>query len=112
MDEISWDDFRSVQLCVGTIIEADEFPEAQRPAYLLQVDFGSEIGTRKSSAQITDLYTREELVGKQVLAVINFPPKQIGAIMSTCLVTGFHDSDGKVVLAVPDRDIHNGARLA
>jgi tRNA-binding protein len=112
MNSISWDDFEKVELRVGTILSAEEFPEARKPAYILKVDFGDAIGIRKSSAQITDLYGMEELIGKQVVAVVNFPPKQIGPIKSECLVTGFYNSDGKVVLAVPDRDIEDGARLA
>lgn len=112
MPEISWDDFQKVELRVGTIIEARDFPEARKPAYILHVDFGDEIGIKKSSAQITALYSKEELVGKQVIAVVNFPPKQIGPIQSECLVTGFYNSEGEVVLAVPDRAIQNGAKLA
>lgn len=112
MDTIEWDDFARVELRVGTVVEVDEFPEARKPAYILKVDFGDEIGIRKSSAQITDLYTREELVGRQVVAVVNFPPKQIGPIRSQCLVTGFNREDGAVVLAIPDKAVSNGAKLA
>lgn len=112
MNEIEWDDFQKVELRVGTIIRVEEFPEARKPAYKIIVDFGQEIGTKKSSAQITELYDKESLLGKQVMAVINFPPKQIGPIMSECLITGFHRDDGKVVLAIPDSDVENGARLA
>ena len=112
MGEIRWDDFQKVELRVGTIVEANDFPEARKPAYILKVDFGSTIGVKKSSAQITDLYTKEELLGKKVIAVVNFPPKQIGPIRSECLVTGFYDNDGNVVLAVPDKDIPDGAKLA
>lgn len=112
MNAITWSDFQQVELRVGTIIKAEDFPEARKPAYKLTVDFGKALGTRKSSAQITDLYDKSELVGKQVLAVVNFPPKQIGPMMSECLVTGFHREDGQVVLATPDMAVPNGARLA
>jgi tRNA-binding protein len=112
MEYIDWDDFRKVDIRVGTIVEVEDFPEAHRPAYRLKVDFGPEIGLKRSSAQITDLYTHEALLGKQVLAVINFPPKQIGPVMSECLVTGLHRRDGSVVLSTVDMELPNGARLA
>jgi tRNA-binding protein len=112
MREISWQEFENVELRVGTILSADVFSKARVPAFKLKIDFGNEIGTRKSSAQITDLYTPGELVGRQVVAVINFPPKQIGPFMSECLVTGFHREDGAVVLASVERDVPNGAKLA
>lgn len=112
MQSISWDDFTKIELRVGRIVSAAPFPEARKPAYVLQLDFGDEIGMRKSSAQITDLYTPEELVGKLVVAVINFPPKQIGPLMSECLVTGFHDENGKVILCVSDKPLPPGAKLA
>lgn len=111
MEEISWEDFQKVEIRVGTVVAVDEFPEARRPAWKLVVDFGDEIGQRKSSAQITDLYRKEELLGRQVVAVINFPRKQIGPFMSECLVTGFHNKDNAVVLAMPEREVPNGARL-
>ena len=111
MHEISWQDFEQVELRVGRVLEAREFPEARKPAYLLQVDFGEEIGVRKSSAQITEHYTPEELVGRLVVAVVNFPPKQIGPIRSQCLVTGFHDVDGLVVLCSPDEEVPLGSKL-
>ena len=112
MPEITWKDFEKVELRVGTIVSVDEFPEARQPAYKLQIDFGPDTGILKSSAQITDLYSADELVGRQVLGVVNFPPKQIGPFMSECLVTGFVTDGGEVVLAVPDRDVDNGLRLA
>jgi tRNA-binding protein len=111
MQTITWNDFEQVELRVGTIIDVQAFPEARKPAYIVQVDFGEEIGIRKSSAQITDIYSMDELVGKQVVAVVNFPAKQIGPIKSQCLVTGFYREDGAVVLAVPDQPVHNGAKL-
>lgn len=112
MTYIEWSDFQKVDVRVGTIIEVNDFPEARKPAFILKVDFGKKIGIKKASAQITDLYTKENLLGKRVVGVVNFPPKQIGSIMSECLVTGFHRKDGAVVLAVPDEDIPNGARLS
>lgn len=112
MTQISWDDFMQVELRAGTIVAAEPFPEARKPAWKLTVDFGGEIGTRRSSAQLTALYQPEQLIGKQVLAVLNFPPKQIGPFISECLVTGLYREDGTVVLAVPDQPVPNGARLA
>jgi len=112
MTVISWSDFEQVELRVGTVVSADEFPEARKPAWKLTVDFGGKIGTRRSSARITDRYTKDELVGKQILAVTNFPPKQIGPFMSECLVTGFVTDSGAVVLAIPDQPVTNGSRLA
>ena len=111
MEEISWGDFERVELRVGTVMDVEEFPEARCPAYKLLVDFG-EAGVRKSSAQITRLYQREELVGKQVIGVLNFPRKQIGRFFSEVLITGFADENGAIVLAVPERQVPNGARLA
>ncbi len=112
MTEISWADFEKVELRAGTITAVEAFPEARTPAWKLTVDFGEPIGTRRSSAQITDHYLAEELLGKQVLAVVNFPPKQIGPFMSECLVTGLVQDDGSVILAVPDQPVQNGVRLA
>ncbi len=111
MADLTWDEFQRVELRVGTIVGVDDFPEARKPAWKLSVDFGNEIGIRRSSAQITDLYEARDLLEKQVLAVINFPPKQIGPFMSECLVTGLIQDDGSVVLAVPDKPVVNGLRL-
>ena len=112
MELIEWGDFQKVEIRIGTIVEVLDFPEAKKPAYKLKVDFGEEIGIRKSSAQITDLYSKEALIGKQVIAVVNFPPRQVGPFMSECLVTGFRRADGAVVLAIPDGNVPNGVRLA
>jgi tRNA-binding protein len=109
--QISWEEFQNVELRVGRIISARSFPEARKPAYVLEIDFGAEVGMRKSSAQITEHYSVDELPGQLVVAVINFPPKQIGPMMSECLVTGFHDENGSVVLCVPDLDVPLGSRL-
>lgn len=111
MPLISWDDFAKVELRVGRVLSAEVFKEARKPAYRLLVDFGPEIGQKKSSAQITALYTPEQLVGRLVVAVVNFPPKQIGPIMSECLVTGFHDAEGRVALCVPDGEVPLGTKL-
>jgi tRNA-binding protein len=111
MAELSWDEFQRIELRVGTIVAVDDFPEARKRAWKLTVDFGGEIGVRRSSAQVTDLYAAQDLVEKQILAVINFPPKQIGPFMSECLVTGLIQDDGSVVLAVPDKPVANGLRL-
>ena len=112
MNSITWDDFSKVEIRVGTIIAVEDFPKARFPAYKLMVDFGAEIGVKKSSAQITDIYGKEDLLGKQVVGVVNFPPKQIGPFMSECLITGFRREDGAVVLAVPDQGVGNGSKLA
>jgi tRNA-binding protein len=111
MTTITWDDFTKVDLRVGRIISAEPFLQARKPAYILHVDFGPEIGVKKSSAQITHLYTPDELKGKLVVGVVNFPPKQIGPIRSECLVTGFHNERGEVTLCVPDKDVPLGAKL-
>ena len=112
MDDLNWTEFERVDLRVGTIITAEIFKEARKPAIKMSIDFGEEIGIRKSSAQITDHYTPEDLVGKQISAMVNFPKKQIGPMMSECLVTGFTQPDGSIILAVPDKDAAKGSRLA
>ena len=111
MTEISWQDFAKVDLRAGTILKAEAFPEARKPAYILTIDFGAEIGVLKSSAQITDFYAPDELVGKQIIGVVNFPRKQIGPFVSECLVTGLVQKDGRVILAVPDKVAENGLKL-
>ena len=111
VETIGWDDFEKVELRVGRIVAAREFPEARKPAYVLEVDFGPEIGVLKSSAQITEHYGLDDLPGRQVVGVVNFPAKQIGPLMSECLVTGFPDEEGHVVLCVPDREVPVGGKL-
>ena len=108
---ITWQDFEKVDIRIGTIVEVEDFPKARNPAFILHVDFGAEIGLKKSSFQITDLYTKDQLQGKQVIAVVNFEPKQVGPIMSECLVLGFYRQDNSVVLATNDLPINNGSRL-
>jgi tRNA-binding protein len=110
MHEIDWEDFEKVELRAGTIIDVLEFPEARKPAYKIKVDFGI-YGTRWSSAQITNNYTLDELLGKQIIAVLNFPPKQIANFVSEFLITGFTDSEGNIVLASVDKQVPNGALL-
>ena len=111
METISWQDFEVVELRVGTLVRVEPFPEARKPAYKVWADFGPELGIRKSSAQITALYQPEQLVGRQIIAVVNFPTKQIGPFQSEFLLTGFYRSDGAVVMAIPERAVENGARL-
>ena len=111
MEEISWNDFMKVELRVGRVLQAEVFAEARKPAYKLLVDLGPELGQRKSSAQITAHYRPEELIGRLVVAVVNFPKKQIGPLMSECLVTGFPDATGAVALCVPDKQVPLGTRL-
>jgi tRNA-binding protein len=108
---ITWQDFEKVDIRIGTIVEVEDFPKARNPAFIIHVDFGIEIGLKKSSSQITDLYTKDQLQGKQVMAVVNFEPKQVGPIMSECLVLGFYRQDNSVVLATNDLPINNGSRL-
>lgn len=111
METITFDDFLKVELRVGRVVGASVFKEARNPAYVLHVDFGEGLGIKKSSAQITALYQPDDLVGKLVVAVVNFPRKQVGPLMSECLVTGFHDEHGEVALCVPDRPVPLGTRL-
>jgi tRNA-binding protein len=111
MDTISWDDFAKIELRVGKVLSAEVFTKARQPAYVLSVDFGPEIGIKKSSAQITQLYQPADLIGKLVVGVVNFPKKQIGPLMSECLITGFHNADGAVALCVPDQDVPLGSKL-
>lgn len=111
MENISWGDFEKVELRVGTVIRVEDFPEAHKPAYKIWADFG-DIGVKKSSAQITELYTKEELVGRQIVGVVNFPPLQVATFMSEFLLTGFVLDKGEVVIAQPERPVPNGSKLA
>ena len=112
LNNLSWREFERVDLRVGTVLAAEIFEEAIKPAIKLSIDFGPAIGIKKSSAQITDQYQPETLVGKQIVAVVNFPKKQIGPIMSECLVTGFVQDGGDIILAVPDKQARNGSRMS
>ncbi|CAN5733850.1 tRNA-binding protein [soil metagenome] len=111
MLEITWPQFEAVEMRAGTIVKVEDFPEARKPAYLITVDFGANAGIRRTSAQVKVLYAKEELLGRQVMGVLNFPPKQIGPVRSEFLLAGFYRDDGAVVLAVPERPVENGARL-
>jgi tRNA-binding protein len=108
---ITWEQFEAVEMRAGTIVAVEDFPEARKPAYKITVDFGPNIGVRRTSAQVKALYSRDELLGRQVMGVVNFPPKQVGPMRSEFLLTGFYREDGAVVLAVPERPVQNGARL-
>ena len=111
MKTIAWAEFASVELRVGTVLKVEEFPEARKPAYKVWADFGPEIGEKKTSVQITELYRPEDLIGRQIIGVINFPAKQVGPFRSDFLLTGFADAAGAVVIAVPERPVPNGAKL-
>ena len=111
MADITWQQFEAVEMRAGTIVSVEDFPEARKPAYKIAVDFGPGIGVRRTSAQVTTVYTKHDLLGRQVMGVINFPPKQIGPVRSEFLLTGFYREDGAVILAVPEQPVQNGARL-
>jgi tRNA-binding protein len=108
---ITWNDFEKVEMRTGTIVEVQDFPEARKPAYKLVIDFGSELGLKKSSAQITFHYKKEDLLNQQVIAVVNFPPKQIGSFFSECLVLGVYDENQNVILLKPDKPVANGMKI-
>ncbi|MBM7855794.1 export-related chaperone CsaA [Desulfohalotomaculum tongense] len=112
MQQVTIDDFFKIDIRIGTVIKVEDFPEARKPAYKLWIDFGAEVGTKKSSAQITDLYSKEDLLHRQVIAVVNFPPRQVAKFMSEVLVLGTVQSDGKVVLLQPERPVENGLRIS
>src|SRR5687768_7222206 len=111
MELISWNDFEKIEIRVGTITKANEFPKARKPAYQLTIDFGAELGIRRSSAQITRFYAAETLLGRQVIAVVNFPPKNIAGFISECLVLGIYDENNDVVLLQPDQPVSNGLKI-
>ncbi|MDR0828245.1 MAG: tRNA-binding protein [Desulfovibrio sp.] len=111
MNTIKWADFEAVEICIGTVLRVEAFPEARKAAYKVWVDFGPELGEKKTSVQITKLYKPEDLIGRQVLGVVNFPPKQVGPFISEFLLTGFQDENGDIVIAVPERVVPNGAKL-
>lgn len=108
---INWDDFEKIDMRVGTVLEVNDFPKARKPAFLLTIDFGSEIGIKKSSAQITTHYKKEELLNRQVIAVVNFPPKQIANFLSECLVLGVYDENKDVILLAPEKFVKNGQKI-
>lgn len=112
MNRIDWDDFESVELRAGTVLAVEDFPEARTPAWKVTVDFGPDIGVKRTSARITDLYDRADLVGRQIIGVVNFPEKQIGPMKSEYLLTGFYRDDGAVVVAIPERPVPDGAKLS
>src|SRR3989344_2455988 len=112
MEKITWGAFEKIEFRVGTITKAEDFPEAKKPSYKLEIDIGAEIGIKKSSAQITHFYTKDQLIGKQVLCICNFPPKQIANFFSEVLTCGFYLPAGEVVLAIPERTVANGSKLA
>lgn len=109
--QISWTDFEKIDIRAGTIVDVKEFPKARKPAYQLLIDFGSEIGTKRSSAQITTHYRKEDLLQKRIIAVVNFPPKQIADFISECLVLGVYDENKDVILLTPDRPVTNGNKI-
>ena len=111
MKNITWDEFKKVEIRIGTIIEVKDFPDAIKSAYQIKVDLGYKIGIKNSSAQITNLYSKDELINKQVIVVVNFEPKKIGPFTSECLITGFYRTDNEVVLAIPDKTAPNGTLL-
>lgn len=111
MPEITWQDFEAVEMRAGTVIAVEDFPEARKPAYKITVDFGPDVGVRRTSAQVTSVYAKADLLGRQVMGVLNFPPKQIGPMRSEFLLAGFYREDGAVILAVPERPVQDGARL-
>jgi tRNA-binding protein len=111
MPEITWEHFVAVEMRAGTILSVEDFPQARKPAYRITVDFGPQVGVRRTSAQVTTLYSKQDLVGRQVMGVLNFPVKQIGPVRSEFLLAGFYRADGAVVLAVPERPVENGARV-
>ena len=111
MPEITWSQFEAVEMRAGTIVAVEDFPQARKPAYIITVDFGPAGGLRRTSAQVTTVYAKDELLGRQVMGVVNFPAKQIGPVRSEFLLVGFYREDGAVVLAVPERPVQNGARV-